>query len=157
MAINFTREQIKFEKRWTRLRLEYQQAGMGEAAIAALHDSDWQDFLADYRFYRYTQAFPAPEIEDNNSPNASNLYKKYAALTATFDEGSFSGHCAWIETVESDLLRQRLLQLSQDDLALVTRLAQDGYQQAEIAREKGCSKNAISKKIKRTKKFLKEG
>ena len=154
MGFNYAIEKRKFEKEWERLCLEYRTAGMPEQVIQELHDFDWQWFCSRRVYINRTQELPDETIS-GDAENRSGLFHKFEALRSSFDESMFSGRLAWVETVECPKLADKLRRLSADDLELLTLLAVDGYSQAEIARVRGCSKNAISKKTIRIKKTLK--
>jgi DNA-directed RNA polymerase specialized sigma24 family protein len=76
-------------------------------------------------------------------------------MTKAFDEYQSGNRYAWIDTIDIPVLAVKLKVLPPDDLELLTLIVMDGYKQAEIARLRGCSKNAVSKKIIRIKRFLK--
>ena len=59
--------------------------------------------------------------------------------------------------MEDEGLSQRLQKLAPEDLELLTLLVIDGYRQADIARMKGCSRNAVYKKLQKIKKLLQSG
>ncbi|MGB4658903.1 MAG: sigma factor-like helix-turn-helix DNA-binding protein, partial [Mobilitalea sp.] len=61
-----------------------------------------------------------------------------------------------IDTISDDALSRKLRDLSDDELELLTLLAIEGYTQREIARKMHCSQNAISKRLIKIKRILKE-
>ena len=86
---------------------------------------------------------------------AGLLAVQFAAASATYYLKCRFVHQG-IAQYKSFLFR-RLCKLSQDDLELLTLLMVDGYRQVDIARIKGCSRNVISKRLKKIKKILLEG
>ena len=141
MGFNYGREKRKFDQEWERLQAEYEAAGMDEASILAIKLYDWQWFCSQ-RVYN-----------DRVRPLSSECSQE--ARTAV-DSGYHSRY-SWILDVEDEGLSRRLQKLSQEDLELLTLMVVDGYRQADIARMKGCSRNAVYKKLKKIKKLLKNG
>lgn len=155
MGFNYKKEWKLFTEEWKKLRKEYEKAGMTEDAIAAMYTFDVQCFRSRRRYFIHTQPLPEPYVGEGNQASQMTLFRKYPELSTFFDERDFSGRYAWIESVNDNCLYEKLQALSQEDLELLTLLAVDRYSQADIARLKGCSRNAITKKISRIKKFLK--
>ena len=58
----------------------------------------------------------------------------------------------WLDEIEDEGLLRKLVSLSDDDIALLTRLAFDGYTQSEIAQQKAQSQQMISKQLQQIKK-----
>lgn len=154
MGFSYAFEKRKFDEEWERLRLEYKAAGMPEQVIQTLYDFDLRWFCSRRVYMNHTQELPEETIS-RDFENHSRLRQKFEAMSCSFDESMFSGRFAWVETIERSELVDKLKQLTAEDLELLTMLVVDGYSQAKIARMRGCSKNAISKKIIRIKKILK--
>lgn len=155
MGFNYAREKREFMKEWARLRCEYQAAGMSEETIKKLYSFDWEWFCSRRSFANHSQELPVEHIDEDSEQSQSNLINKFDTMRTEFDESTFDGRFAWVDTIEDAVLVDKLKRLSAEDLELLTLIAMDGYQQAELARLRGCSKNAISKKIIRIKTFLK--
>lgn len=154
MGFNYASEKRKFDEGWAHLRLEYKAAGMPDQVIQALYDFDLQWFCSRRVYMNHTQDLPEETIS-RDYENHSRLHQRFEAMSCSFDESMLSGRFAWVETIERSELVDKLKQLKTEDLELLTMLVVDGYSQSEIAQMRGCSKNAISKKIIRIKKILK--
>lgn len=133
----------------------YEQAGMSESAIDEIYTYDWRCFCSQRTYENRTQPLPDLYISDEGQSVRSSLLKKFPALSTTFDEQDFPGQYAWIDTIEDPDLFRKINLLSNADLELLTLLVIHGYSEAEIARQRGCSRNTISKKFARIKRFLK--
>lgn len=155
MGFNYKKEWKLFTEEWKKLRKEYEKAGMSEDAISAMYNFDLQCFRSRRRYFTHTQPLPELYVGEGEQIPQIILFRKYPELSTSFDERDFSDRYAWIESVNDNCFYEKLQALSQDDLELLTLLAVDRYSQADIARLKGCSRNAIAKKISRIKKFLK--
>lgn len=155
MGFNYGRERQKFEDNWRKLRIQYRAAGLSEDQVDELYTFDNDVFREQRRYENHRQSLPSEELSDDDQGSMASLFRKFEQLSDTFDESSFSGAFAWVDTISDAKLTYRLKQLRQADLELLTLLAVNGYTQSEIARLQGCSKNAISKKVIRIKNFLK--
>lgn len=155
MAFYYAKEKREFDREWEKLRSEYTTAGMSIEDIDKLYAFDWDWFCSRRRFINHTQSLPAENIEGDESVEQSSLIRKFSSFSVNLDETLMGGRYGWVEEVEDAHLADKLRQLSLEDLELLTLIAIDGYAQAEIARIRGCSKNAISKKIIRIKNNLK--
>ena len=130
-------------------------AVLATAIIDEIYTYDWRCFCSQRTYENRTQHLPDLYISDEGQSERSSLLKKFPVLSTTFEEQDFPGQYAWIDTIENPDLFQKISFLSKADLELLTLLVIHGYSEAEIARQKGCSRNTISKKFARIKKFLK--
>ena len=151
MGFNYARERLLFEEAWNKLRVEYRKAGMADDAIEEQYRFDLKWFHSRRRYANHT--VPLPDREDEQAWSA--LINQFPAMPKAFDEYQSGNRYAWIDTIDIPVLAVKLKVLPPDDLELLTLIVMDGYKQAEIARLRGCSKNAVSKKIIRIKRFLK--
>ena len=156
MGFNYSKEKFIFEKEWEKLHEQYKNAGMSEDAIQELYDFDWSWFRMRRNYENRVQALPEEEIDEQNAKTCSNLFQRFTALSTSFDEIELSGRYAWIDTISDDALSKKLKDLSDDELELLTLLTIEGYTQREIARKMHCSQNAISKRLIKIKRILKE-
>lgn len=156
MGFNYSREKFIFDKEWEKLREQYKKAGMSDEAVQELYDFDWSWFRMRRNYENRVQAMPEEEIEEQNAETRSNLFQRFTSLSTSFDEVEFSGRYAWLDTISDDALFEKLKYLSDDELELLTLLAIEGYTQREIARKMRCSQNAISKRLIKIKRILKE-
>lgn len=155
MKFNYTREKRKFDARWKRLQEEYKAAGMDRLAIEELRAFDWECFCSQRVYCKHQLMLP--DLRDGDCAVLLALTKKYPALQISFDEMDFSGRYAWINTVEDDRLRERLWALGARDLEILTMLVMDGSNRTEIAKCFGVSCSAITQRIQRIRKKLKNG
>ena len=156
MGFNYSREKLLFDREWEKLCEQYKKEGMSGEAIQELYDFDWSWFRMRRNYENRVQAMPEEEIDEQNAETRSNLFQRFAILSTSFDEMEFSGRYAWIDTISDDALSKKIRDLSDDELELLTLLAIDGYTQREIARKMHCSQNAISKRLIKIKRILKE-
>ncbi len=154
MGFYYALEKARFDRAWSKLRKEYQQAGMNEDAIEALYLYDWAAFRSQRSYENRTQPLPSEFISESISEN-STLVQRFSTLTTTFDESDFPGRYAWTDTIEDQRLAALLRQLSQDDLELLTYLVIEDHNQTETAQRWGCSQSSISTKFAKIKNFLK--
>lgn len=156
MGFNYSREKLIFDREWEKLRGQYKKAGMNDESIQELYDFDWSWFRMRRNYENRVQAMPEEEIDEQNAETRSNLFQRFTSLYTSFDEIELSGRYAWIDTISDDALSRKLRDLSEDELELLTLLAIEGYTQREIARKVHCSQNAISKRLIKIKRILKE-
>ena len=152
MSFHYAREKRKFDKEWEQLHKEYAAAGMDENAIAQMKTFDWGWFCSRRVYANHTQELPEESSFDEDK--YSTLFRKFAALSVAFEQHQPSGRYAWVESIEDERLYQQLSALSKKDLELVTLIAMDGYRQSEVARMWGCSRSAITQRVKVIKKAL---
>ena len=149
MGFYYAAEKAKFDKNWEITRKTYISAGMDEISITEMHEYDWNWFGANRTYSSHTQDLPSEILSSNEEIN-SKLFMKYESLRVPFDECGGTLH--WIESIDRVVLVDKLKQLHAEDMELLTLIVKEGYSQAEIACMKGCSKNAISKRILRIRK-----
>jgi len=155
MGFYYASEKKRFNIEWLKLAAQYKEAGFDAAGIQAMRDFDWELFCQRRTYENSVQAFPSEAIDDNSAENRSTLFQKFSSLTVSFDETSLTGRYDWIEAVADPILAGKLTKLSDEDKELLTLLAFDGYTQSEIAEIQRCSQQAVSKRFKRIKIFLK--
>lgn len=156
MGFNYGKEKFIFDKEWQKLRKQYIKAGMSEETIQELYDFDWSWFRARRNYENRVQALPNEDIDEKRAETRSNLFRKFATLSTNFEEMEVLGRYAWIDTISDVALFKKLKNLTEDELELLTLLAIEGYTQPEIAGKMQCSQNAISKRLIKIKKILKE-
>lgn len=156
MSFNYGREKRKFDQEWERLQAEYEAAGMDEASIQEMKQYDWKWFCSQRVYNDRARPLPSECVQEAAGPSAP--LQKCGGLSGRFyTDGGFQSRYGWILDVEDEGLSQRLQKLAPEDLELLTLLVIDGYRQADIARMKGCSRNAVYKKLKKIKKLLQSG
>ena len=151
MGFYYALEKARFDRTWSKLRKEYQQAGMDEEAIEALYLYDWTAFREQRNYANRTQPLPSESIS-GHIVETSSLARRFSALTTTFDESDFPGRYAWIDTIENQRLAALLHHFSEKDLDLLTFLLIEGHSQEELAQKWGSSQKTISRHFQRIKK-----
>ena len=157
MGFNCAQEKAKFDREWLRLRKEYADAGMSEAAIQKINDYDWYCLCRNRAYERRATQMPPLEIDSPDDERRSALFRKNEALSTSFDESTFPNRYAWTDTLEDVRLVQRINQLDKDDLELLTFLVLENHSQSELAEKWGRSQKSISRQYKKSKKFFKNG
>lgn len=154
MGFYYATEKARFDYAWSKLRREYQQAGMDEEAIEALYRYDWTAFREQRSYENRTQPLPGESIRNPVSEHYI-LTRRFSTLTTVFDESDFPDRYAWIDTIENPHLSTLLRQISKRDMELLTFLVIEGHSQAELAKKWGMSQRAVSRHFQRIKKFFK--
>lgn len=153
MGFNYGREKRKFDQEWKRLQAEYEAAGMDEISIQKMKQYDWMWFCSQRVYNDHARPLPSDGLLEGKT--TYTLLQKYDTLSTCFHtNGGYGKRYGWVLDIEDEKLSQRLQNLAADDLELLTLLVIDGYRQAEIARMLGCSRSAISQRLKKIKKNL---
>ena len=154
MGFNCAQEKAKFDREWLRLRKEYTDAGMSEAAIQKIYDYDWYCFCRNRAYERRATQMPPLEIDSPDDARRSALFRKNETLSVSFDESAFPDRYAWVDTLEDLRLLQAIKTLSIEELEILTFLTLEEHSQKELAERWGCSQRAISKKFQKIKKIF---
>ena len=141
MAYNHGLEEKKFKEEWDRQCAVFIAAGMSDAAIEEMYTRDREAFNSDRAF-----------LEQNISLESLFTYDGTAC-----PEISTWGRYDWIDDLDTPERAKQIKLLNWADQELLTNLVVDGLSQAEIARRRGVSRVAISKKVRRIKNFLNQG
>lgn len=154
MGFNYAKEKKQFDMELKKLQKEYAAAGMTLKDIESMRTYDWNMFLSRRNYENHTQPLPDTYFSGESKDRRSPLFRKFASLTVEFDEESFSGRHAWIDTIDDAKLSLKLKALSVRDLELLTYLVVEGHDQCELAKKWRCSQAAVSQRFKKIKKFL---
>lgn len=138
MAYNYAREKRKFDAEWKRKALWYRKEGMSENDIEAMYHFDLAQFNRGRAY------------ESRRRPLETACGSCYIQAPEA-DTGRYS----WIDEVSDQQLAERLLELSERDIELLTLIVRDGCGVNEIAELYGVAHSTISRKITRIKNFLK--
>lgn len=157
MGWNNSNQRKKFEARMKKQAEEYRAAGMTEEQIQAMYEFDLEQFKSDRRFYTHTQPLNECSFDDDSCDESDNgLLDGFSdLLSVTDDDSTEHSRFWWIEQIDDEALAERLKQLSDDDLVLLTLYVFDGMSQIELCEKYGCIQPNISKKLRRIKNFLK--
>ena len=63
MGFNYGLEKKNFDRQWTIIRKQYEDAGMSSEAIRAMYEYDWSVFNAARSYQNHTQEIAAPSFE----------------------------------------------------------------------------------------------
>ncbi len=151
MGFNYGREKRRFDKEWEQLQKEYAAAGMEESDIARMKEFDWEWFCSRRTYENHNQALPD---EEDIEAGRTLLFQKFPELSADFEQQEFTDRYAWLQEIEDEKLYQRLCRLGEKDLELLTLIVMESYTQAEVAKLWGCSRSAITQKVKKIQKYL---
>lgn len=153
MGFYYAAEKKGFDRKWAKLRREYEAAGMNPADIQLLYEYDLEFFRSQRTYINHTQAMPNEYIQDNQAHN-STLIRRFRICADSIDEADFSGRYAWVDTIENQRLAQLLHQLSDEDLELLTFLVLEEHTQRELAKKWGCTQAAVSQRFNKIKKIF---
>jgi len=161
MRFIYGAEDAKFKEKCEVLRLEYEEAGMNEADVQAMKDGDRDEFK-EIRRYR-THTVSLNRLASHMSSKSTNevcspLMKRYQSQLSTGhpEFSQMNGRYGWIEDIDSPDLVQNIRSLPKKDLELITCLAEDGLTRADLSRQLGVSRAAITKRVSRIVRILKK-
>ena len=112
MGFNCAQEKAKFDREWLRLRKEYTDAGMSEAAIQKIYEYDWYCFCRNRAYERRATQMPPLEIDSPDDARRSALFRKNETLSVSFDESAFPDRYAWVDTLEDARLLRAIMKLN---------------------------------------------
>lgn len=142
MGFNYAKEKRKFDEAWDVLRAQYEALGMEQSVIDSLYDYDLQWFRSCRTYSSHTQPLPSESFGEREE---STLTKKYPTLIARGADEDSEDSLFWYEVTKK---------LSKLDISIIELRKTKGLNQAEIAKELGCSQSKISRQMKKIKKFL---
>ncbi len=158
MKWNDGKERAKFEREQAELRKEYLAAGMTEEQIQEMYKLDKSFYNERRREATHTQELDIQAFDDDGNEDEDNkdnpLVKKFLDSLTRVDTHFENDRYGWIEQIEDESLCKALKELPDDYKELLTLIVCDELNQSEIADKFAVSHQAISKKIKKIKKFL---
>ena len=155
MEFNNGNERRKLNKKWERLRVQYQQAGMSEDAIQAMYDFDLGVLNIERSYVANTLAIV--DDGDDNTGRKSSDFKQYEkAITVTDTYRETRTRFAWVGEIKDKRLQEGLEKLSDEELRLITLYFRDEYSTVELSKVYGIAQQNISKRILKITKFLKK-
>ncbi len=95
MGFYYATERKRFEREWTKLRKEYETAGMTQETIQKLYQFDLRYFCCQRTYANHTQPLPNEYISSDKLEN-SELFRRYVDRMITFDEADFYGRYSWL-------------------------------------------------------------
>ena len=155
MEFNNGNERRKLNKKWERLRVQYQQAGMSEDAIQAMYDFDLGVLNSERSYVANTLAIVG-DGDDSTGRKSSDFkqYEKAIAVTDTYHETRT--RFAWVGEIKDKRLQEGLEKLSDEELRLITLYFRDEYSTVELSKVYGIAQQNISKRINKRKHELYE-
>ena len=96
MGFNYRKEKERFDREWARLRKEYLQAGMSEAAIQEMYEFDWSAFCAQRTYTNRVQRLPDDLRSDTDEAERTRLLRKYKSLAVAFEDELTAHGKNWI-------------------------------------------------------------
>ena len=159
-SFNYRAEKSRFDILWDRLAVEYREAGMSPEAIEEMRKFDWDEFKRRRNCCLHETLFselePSEESDDSDTTISHARLIKQMVVSDTYADTPKSDQYQWLKDVTSPALLNQLLLLSDSDLALINAYLFEGYSQSEIAKNLGISHQAVAKKLKQLKNFLKK-
>ena len=131
--------------------------GMTEEQAQAMYDYDLSVLNGNRREAIHNQRLDLQAFDNENSDDGQNpLLEKFAdKLTVEIDRNDVNRY-AWVDEIENERLGIALKSMPQDYIELLTEIVIEGKTQKEIAQECGVVKSAISNKMKRIEKIIRE-
>ena len=120
MAYNYAREKRRFDAEWKRKALWYRKEGMSEEDIEAMHSFDLAQFNRDRAY------------ESRRRPLETTCGSCYVQAPEA------AGLYGWIDEISDRRLAERLHELSESDLELLTLIAIDGKTYRDVAEMFSC-------------------
>ena len=154
MAINFALERKRFREEQERLRRKYEALGMTKEQIREMYEFDLYQFNRDIAYSRHTQQL-MPDTELEAEGKNPLLHKFEDELTVT-QEPDKTRQLWWLDEIEDEALLESLLQLSEEDLLLIDRVAFREQTQTEISIELKVTQPSVSQRIRTIRKKLKK-
>ncbi len=154
MEFNNGNERRKLNKKWERLRVQYQQAGMSEDAIQAMYDFDLGVLNSERSYVANTLAI-VDDGDDNTGRKSSDFkqYEKAITVTDTYHE---TRTVCMGRRNQRQAFARRVEKLSDEELRLITLYFRDEYSTVELSKVYGIAQQNISKRILKITKFLKK-
>jgi len=148
MGFNYAKEKAEFERQWAAVRTQYEELGICADAIEELHDFDWDWFKSRRRYINHLADLPEETTVE--------VIRQASTGTAPGDIPATLGsdHHRWLDEIEDEQLLQKLMLLSEDDIALLTSLAFEEHTQSEIAQQNRQNQKAVSRQLQQIRKIL---
>ena len=155
MGFNYGLEKKNFDRQWSMMRKQYEDAGMSIEAIQAMYEYDWSVFNAARSYQNHTQEIAAPSFEQDEESYSPLMNKYQEAISVTEHYCETKSRFTWIGEIENERLLSALENLKVEDLELLTLYAYEGYNTVELSKVYGIAQQNISKRILKITKFLK--
>ncbi len=148
MGFNYAKEKAEFDRQWAKIRKQYEELGMSQDAIEELYSFDW-DWFKSQRRYGSHLADLTEEVNVETIREAST-----ETIPGDIPASLGSDPRQWLDEIEDEQLVRKLMQLSKDDIALLTHLVFEEYTQSEIAHKKAVNQATISRQFSQIQKIF---
>ncbi len=148
MGFNYAKEKAEFDRQWAEIRKQYEELGMSQDAIEKIRSFDWDWFKSQRRYSSHLADLPE-EVTAETIREAST-----GTIPGDIPASFGSDSRQWLDEIEDEQLVRKLMQLSKDDIALLTHLVFEEYTQSEIAQKELRSQVAVSKHLHKIRKIL---
>ena len=155
MGFNYGLEKKNFDRQWTIIRKQYEDAGMSSEAIQAMYEYDWSVFNAARSYQNHTQEIAAPSFEQGEESYSPLMNKNKEAISITEHYHETKSRFTWIGGIEDEKLLFALENLNDEDLEILTLYVYEGYNTVELSKAYRIAQQNISKRILKITKFLK--
>ncbi len=148
MGFNYAKEKAEFDRQWAEIRKQYEELGMSQDALEKIHSFDWDWFKSQRRYSSHLADLPE-EVTAETIREAST-----GTIPGDIPASFGSDPRQWLDEIEDEQLVWKLMQLSKDDIALLTHLVFEEYTQSEIAQQKAQKQQSISRQLQQIKKIF---
>ncbi len=148
MGFNYAKEKAEFDQQWAEIRKQYEELGMSQDVIEKIRSFDWDWFKSQRRYSNHLADLPE-EVTVETIQQAST-----ETIPGDIPASLDSDPRQWLDEIEDEQLVRKLMQLSKDDIALLTHLVFEEYTQSEIAHQKAQKQQSISRQFQQIKKIL---
>ena len=155
MGFNYGLEKKNFDRQWTIIRKQYEDAGMSSEAIQAMYEYDWSVFNAARSYQNHTQEIAAPSFEQGEESYSPLMNKYQEAISITEHYHETKSRFTWIGGIEDEKLLFALENLDDEDLEILTLYVYEGYNTVELSKVYRIAQQNISKRILKITNFLK--
>ena len=158
MGFNNGLERKKFEAKWKKLKKEYAEAGMSEAAIQEMYEFDLKAFNRQRAIATREQPITGKmcsgtEEEDQSKSALLDKFEEAFAVTDTYS--TQPERFRWIDEIQNEKLYSIIVNLPTRDKEFLTYLV-EGYTREEIAKIRGIKVQSVNKKISKFKNLFAE-
>ena len=100
MGFNYGLEKKNFDRQWSMMRKQYEDAGMSIEAIQAMYEYDWSVFNAARSYQNHTQEIAAPSFEQGEESYSPQMNKYQEAISVTEHYCETKSRFTWIHLTQ---------------------------------------------------------
>ena len=155
--MNYAEKMNLFNKIWRAELRGYLAAGMDETEINEMYALHREQFNSDWRHGIHNQPLDdylfadGDETGEDQSPLLEKYPERFSSHQPKISEWS---RYSWIEDLDTPELAIGIKSLPKETIELITRMVVDSMSRADLAREIGVSRAAVTKRINTIKKVL---